>query len=1269
MDHIRARFIDGALVYPSKCLNSIKPYFIYENYEYYDNIDQNIKFKGGQHINLKDKHLTFHATENHIQKKVISGITHIDDLINQIIHYIIRDYIEIWFYYISDDLYFINEIQQCMSYALAKICQQLKCINFTPYITKNLVEDFVNHIKIYKHTIRKLLKIQRNNTITKINENLNIPSNNPIVDYNNYKYHEDDHNTQIPNGSIKTNISKLKSKEINRMKYPPTSIPHYICDMYNDVRDIEKQYFEIEAEFESFTKCHDDVCLDPKQKNAFLNVFAQIVLYILVPAEEFTRAIKNLLTEILVNSVLIPVIELFSDPDYINQTIIWLCSQYSITNDNFLEVVKVLDNVRELEAIKEIVGQEIASERSKDTGGIDDAEVKQRLQSLTYLKRLIDSRIKRMVQGTSYSELSNKFKALSPDQSEQLKNIKLSFILDHTLSLDYFLNYLNTINCQNYMYFYLTIESFRSLARQHISIENGGGLSMSSVTHQNTANQPICIKLVRNEAQKIFDQYLIDKAPHLIKLNPVYIKVLRAKLKNEIPNATWFDDLQFEVLDIFIKEDNGIFENFKKSDFFYKLLAEMDMLPETKDTSETSSLHEYPVSHFSPTISSHPSDKSAFSNYGFRSASAQNLISKYDMTTTSSYPPSSTLIPKSKHLHDNNSQIHPNILKRALELEYKINAHVTHIVVSRESDKTYAMYAITITRQPYQMSDDARQKCMKANKDKTKTGTNDDKQLYSGFDNKVDTWCVYRRYSEFHDFHMNLRDRYSDVDELRFPPKKPFGNMTKDFLEKRLKMLDSYLKVLMSPEFVRTHKGLKELLDQFLESGPYEKWNGQIARKMDTFVNPLKSSVRFMGSVVKTVPENIADGVIKVSDTMKDGVEKFINLTQFIPGFKMLNEEHSLTSNYTINKASLTDMEDEENITFKILILLMDEIFDLKTRNQWLRHRLMVILRQVFQVTYGGTMNKKMLEQIDYLTSTEQVAHYLKKFRDSFWPNGVWAGPQFVRSDAVKARTKVLALSKIFAAIPDEIKTLVGSETTKDGIKMTFDMFQVKSFNRRFLFVILESLCPLIFAGGLGHRMIKIMSQKYLTRTRKDSNFDAHDDNKSHKLPNVTTNKEALFKNKSTSNFQSSDSVVNGSTIYKRDTNYPLHLSSSTQLRNSNNDYFQHSAKSNSLPIHAKDIANNFAEFAELCENKTSDSFSHNEYVKNDNDKMEYIGSNHTNAKSSNSIQQICDVLPNNFNQPKYVVHKTLAVTNESEVKKHKRNLSTPLSKTVINLK
>ena len=40
------------------------------------------------------------------------------------------------------------------------------------------------------------------------------------------------------------------------------------------------------------------------------------------------------------------------------------------------------------------------------------------------------------------------------------------------------------------------------------------------------------------------------------------------------------------------------------------------------------------------------------------------------------------------------------------------------------------------------------------------------------------------------------------------------------------------------------------------------------------------------------------------------------------------------------------------------MLLLMDEVFDLQQKNQWLRRRIVTILGQLLKATYGDTINR-----------------------------------------------------------------------------------------------------------------------------------------------------------------------------------------------------------------------------------------------------------------------------------------------------------------------
>ena len=46
------------------------------------------------------------------------------------------------------------------------------------------------------------------------------------------------------------------------------------------------------------------------------------------------------------------------------------------------------------------------------------------------------------------------------------------------------------------------------------------------------------------------------------------------------------------------------------------------------------------------------------------------------------------------------------------------------------------------------------------------------------------------------------------------------------------------------------------------------------------------------------------------------------------------------------------------------MLLLMDEVFDLKSRNQWLRRRIVAILQQIAKHMFGESINRFVMIQI-----------------------------------------------------------------------------------------------------------------------------------------------------------------------------------------------------------------------------------------------------------------------------------------------------------------
>ncbi|KAJ8377203.1 hypothetical protein AAFF_G00264980 [Aldrovandia affinis] len=186
-------------------------------------------------------------------------------------------------------------------------------------------------------------------------------------------------------------------------------------------------------------------------------------------------------------------------------------------------------------------------------------------------------------------------------------------------------------------------------------------------------------------------------------------------------------------------------------------------------------------------------------------------------------------------------------------------------------------------------------------------------------------------------------------------------------------------------------------------------------------------------------------------------------------------------------KQSIFKLDDnvDDNIPLRVMLLLMDEVFDLKERNQWLRRNIKNLLQQLIRATYGDTINRKIVDHVDFLTAPEQVADYVKRFRDSFWPNGILAETPPRRDRNIRMRTRVAAKTNLLGIMPDELKHIIGAETMRLGVLRVFEMFQQQQLNRRLVYVLLEGLLETTFPRcQLPELFIKLHSRSPRTHAR-----------------------------------------------------------------------------------------------------------------------------------------------------------------------------------------
>uniref|UniRef100_A0A8C3EDG3 Sorting nexin-13 n=1 Tax=Corvus moneduloides TaxID=1196302 RepID=A0A8C3EDG3_CORMO len=773
----------------------------------------------------------------------LTGANIIDEPLQQVIQFSLRDYVQYWYYTLSDDESFLLEIRQALQYALVQFSARSKETDWQPYFTTRLVDDFGTHLRVFRKAQQRI------------------------------------------------------AEKGDQMK--------------DQAEELVDTFFEVEVEMEKEV-CRDLVCTSPKDEEGFLRDLCEVLLYILLPPGDFQNKImRYFVREILSRGILLPLINQLSDPDYINQYVIWMIRDSNCNYEAFMNIIKLSDNIGELEAVKDKASEELQYLRSLDTAGDDINTIKNQINSLLYVIKVCDSRIQRLQSGKEIDtvKLAANF--------GKLCTVPLDHILVDNVALQFFMDYMQQIGGQAHLFFWMTVEGYRVTAQQQLEVLQSRQKDGKHQTNQTKG-------LLRAAAFGVYEQYLSEKASPRVNIDDNLVAKLAETLNHEDPTPEIFDDIQRKVYELMLR-DERFYPSFKQNVLYVRMLAELDML---KDPSFRGS------------------DDGEGESFNGSPTGSINL----SLDDLSNVPSDETV---------------------------QLHAYISDTGVCNDHGKTYALYAITVHRRNA---------------------------------NGEEMWKTYRRYSDFHDFHMRITEQFENLANiLKLPGKKTFNNMDREFLEKRKKDLNAYLQLLLNPEVMKASPALAHYVYDFLENKAYSKGKGDFARKVPPLMQKTYSD-----------PDHC-----RVAAPIDDNAD--------------------------------------DNIPLRVMLLLMDEVFDLKERNQWLRRNIKNLLQQLIRATYGDTINRKIVDHVDWMTSPEQVADAVKRFRDAFWPNGILAETVPRRDKAIRMRTRVAGKTKLLEVMPDELKHIIGAETTRKGILRVFEMFQHSQLNKRMVYVFLERFLETLF--------------------------------------------------------------------------------------------------------------------------------------------------------------------------------------------------------------
>lgn len=251
------------------------------------------------------------------------------------------------------------------------------------------------------------------------------------------------------------------------------------------------------------------------------------------------------------------------------------------------------------------------------------------------------------------------------------------------------------------------------------------------------------------------------------------------------------------------------------------------------------------------------------------------------------------------------------------------------------------------------------------------------------------SWHIYRRYSKFLELKKLMLRRFPHLQNaaLPFPKKQTFHNTSRGLIERRMVILNEFLNVICSKS--EHDDSMHFVILDFLEPDQDDR-EIHGTKVIKHLVNPLKFGMR----TIKNMPDSFLGGLSRI----------FLHKN--------------------IEKLAMSDVIDphHSNAEFPAMISfvnLLDVVFDLESRSQWLKKGILSIVAAPF---ISQSLNKRILDIAQkYILDAERVESVLCGVLNNVWPNGV-RQDNLQREDTTKLRTRMAAKVALFSFLSGKIE-------------------------------------------------------------------------------------------------------------------------------------------------------------------------------------------------------------------------------------------------------
>uniref|UniRef100_A0A182T1U9 PX domain-containing protein n=1 Tax=Anopheles maculatus TaxID=74869 RepID=A0A182T1U9_9DIPT len=741
-------------------------------------------------------------------------------------------------------------------------------------------------------------------------------------------------------------------------------------------------------------------CTDPEALNDYFKQVSETVLYFVLPEEDFNcLTLRTLLCNLLANSLLKPMLNTLADPDFINLQIAKQFTKDPPAGEFLLKMIRQSTDLSELRACRQLITKEMDAKYK-------DSSCSAELASLKYTQKLIDLRISHLQNNKNDFGKTERDKAAT-----NLPQLSLDDILRKELAVFYYLDYLSVLNLQKYVIFYLTAQEALNFRLNDPSIqpENTWFDSICKYIYEKQKNEEVFLNnFYQSVAYKQLVRELDFHNAHDQDMPSLdHLTVFGGLLPSDSASDTNSGDIRFDETDD--DEDAApsvhgpppITVDIKEE---HDVRASAGVLQAHKKPS--------PSSLFPTAVNTIKHARSHSDCTGMFAAindlNIEQLRQSSDCSSNDSgNEASAVVLPTSRRipapqLHADEASHghmghHHHHQHHHHQYKHKLSARIINTAIHCEGH--YAVYAI---------------------------------QVHVIEDNHHKSWHIYRRYSKFLELKKLLVKRFPALERVPFPAKKTFQNTQRAVLEHRMEILNRFLAEICAK--AELSEEMMAIIRNFLEPDTDD-------RKMHG------------GPVVKTI------------ESLKSGMSKIRNMPDTLVGgiSRMFISKSSLKerSFYDIQDIPTLELKQSEYPALASALNLLDEVFDLQNKSQWLRRGLINRLLGAPWVSHAT--NKRIIQTANSLLAPDKLEAILSSILNNVWPEGDRFNPTTpLREDSTRLRTKLAAKISLFALLSDDLKHVVGSVTCNSGLLNFFQMLQNRKLNTRLLLILFNRLLVVI---------------------------------------------------------------------------------------------------------------------------------------------------------------------------------------------------------------